>query len=229
MKKILSILMSIVFALNFFAISISAAEQPDVSKSYISEILQKGKITEINENAITIEYDRVVNNSLSPFSFNNSKTRQKDCCTIILDGTVEAENMIERLASTTNSETDSYDGAAATLYSTINYNTIRSGANEYIQLISASGYVVRYNSLTTVVQNEVIMGTCGIGMDGLSVQVDESYYFPNVYSWFLNAPAECVPVEKSFVNDWTAVGCKYICTLKRGTATIRYTLTNNAF
>lgn len=227
MKKLLTILMFVIFVVNIFSLPISAEQSNDIDMGF-EEIFQKGKITEINENIITFEYDRTIDKSGTFFSSHNNETRRKDCCMVILDGTINAEQMVEALASSPFSQSKSYDGAAATLYSTINYDITTIGNCDYIQLISASGYVYRYESRTTVTQNEVTLGTCGLSANGSNVSVTEKYYYPNAYSWSVNAPSKFVPVEMTCMNEWTVVGCKYVCTLKRGTATLQYQLTNNA-
>ncbi len=229
MKKFLTILMSLILVLGTFAIQISAAEMPEVSRLSAVEIFNRGEIIKINEDSIIIEYDRVMNRNTSPFSLNNDETRQKDSCMIVLDETMAAEDMIELLASTTSSETDSYEGAAAILYSTINYKVTSKTGYDYIQLVSASGRVVKLDSRTTVTQNQVRLGTVGFGVNGDAVSVSQMYYYPNAYSWSVTAPSKFVPVAITAMNEATFVGCNYTCTLKRGTANIEYKLTNNAY
>ena len=220
--------MSVILVLGVFSGIVSAKGDNTTDFGGLSEIFKNGRISEVTDSTITIECDRVINSGIGLFSLHNGTSHQKDICTIVLDGTKSPDEMISTL-STISSETDSYSGAAATLYSTINYEVSRANGMDYMRLVSASGRVVKFDSRTTVTQNNVTLGTTGLTANGKFIEVTQDYSFPNVYQWSATAPAKFLPVEISEMNTVTVVGCNYTCTLKRGTATIKYKLVNNAY
>ena len=227
MKKIFSMLL-IISMLLASTFTVSATDTSNAETMTAHDILKYGSITEVTDTTITIECDRIVGKEFSSLSNITSEIHQKDVCVIVLDGTLNPEKVINNLSRSTHDETDVYDGEAANLYSTITYELTSTVGYNYIRLISASGYVVRYNSRTTVKQNHIIMGTVGFKENGVYASIKSEYDFPNVYSWSVVAPTNFFKVALIPDSD-VYVGCNYICTLQRGTAIIEYSLSNNAY
>ncbi len=226
MKKILVIILSLLLVLQM-SLSVSANI---TTETPISEVLNFGTITNIDDYSIELKYEKTVSDSIlsSTTAEQNSEIRQLTVCKIITNGKEDTERICNILNSRANGTlTEDKVGGIADIYSTITYSTSMTSSQIYVRIISATGGVTRVEPSAQVTNHNVIMGQNGYVMGSGYIEQKTTQNYPYTIGWTLTPPSSFKPV--AVIDGRTLVGCTLTTTVVRGTGTYRYSVVNNIY
>lgn len=222
MKRYVSFLLAVVLCFAFCSVTYAA---PDDGDTYVNEpvldyeFLSSAYIREIEGNVVITK-----NTQDDPQGRSNLSTGKQESVILVPSEDSSAEDILSDINSflllrTNGSKYEEEEGASASvrLYSTIYYSRKTENNKKYIVLTKVTGGVKILDSLTSIVSQNLTMGTS----DYTISQAKEVY--PTQSSFSYSAPSSWEYIEDN-TNFGGLVGATYKVEARRGTSTKTWTV-----